>query len=74
MYFNRTDVQKAINAPHIDWASCSAIDVFVNGTDKSLPSGVTVLPGVIERSKRTIIAHATLDMVFRSLHAVYPVY
>lgn len=64
IYFDRVDVKAAINAPvSTEWMECSDIDVFVNGTDNSPPSGVSVLPGVIERSKRTIIAHATLDMV-----------
>jgi carboxypeptidase D len=66
IYFNRTDVQKAINAPLIEWNECTNTDVFVNGTDNSLPSGVSILPGVIERSKRTIIAHGALDMVLIS--------
>jgi carboxypeptidase D len=57
IYFNRTDVQKAINAPIGNWNKCASINVFVNGTDNSPPSGVSVLPGVIERSKRTIIGH-----------------
>lgn len=66
VYFNRTDVQKAINAPLINWAECTNTDVFVNNTDHSLPSGLTVLPGVIERSKRTVIGHGALDMVLIS--------
>lgn len=57
IYFNRTDVQTAINAPIQEWNECTNVDVFVNNTDTSLPSGVSVLPGVIERSKRTIIGH-----------------
>lgn len=32
-------------------------------TDTSPPSGLSVLPRVIERNKRTVIAHAKLDMV-----------
>ncbi|KAI9649459.1 hypothetical protein NHQ30_002035 [Ciborinia camelliae] len=63
IYFNRTDVQKAINAPNMDWSSCSANPVFVNGTDTSFQSALTVLPSVIERSKRTVIGHGALDMV-----------
>jgi carboxypeptidase D len=66
IYFNRTDVQKAINAPPTNWAECTNTNVFVNGTDNSLPSGLSVLPGVIERSKRTIIGHGALDMVLIS--------
>jgi carboxypeptidase D len=66
IYFNRSDVKAAINAPvDTDWNECTNVDVFINGTDNSPPSGAYggVLPGVIERSKRTIIAHAALDMV-----------
>ncbi|KUJ11815.1 alpha/beta-hydrolase [Mollisia scopiformis] len=66
IYFNRTDVQKAINAPIGDWEECASGNVFVNGTDNSPPSGVSVLPGVIERSKRTVIGHGALDMVLIS--------
>jgi carboxypeptidase D len=66
IYFNRTDVQKAINAPIGLWEECSSRDVFVNGIDNSPPSGLSVLPGVIERSKRTIIGHGALDMVLIS--------
>lgn len=57
VYFNRTDVQKAINAPIQEWTECSNNPVFVDNDDSSPPSGVSVLPGVIERSKRTIIGH-----------------
>ena len=56
IYFNRTDVQKAINAPFQEWEEC-ADGVFINDIDNSPPSGVSVLPGVIERSKRTVIGH-----------------
>ncbi|TVY21483.1 putative serine carboxypeptidase [Lachnellula arida] len=66
VYFNRTDVQKAINAPLIDWNECTNTEVFVNGIDNSPPSGLSVLPGVIERSKRTVIGHGALDMVLIS--------
>jgi carboxypeptidase D len=65
IYFNRTDVKKAMNAPvDTNWLECNG-PVFINDTDNSVPSGAYggVLPGVIERSKRTIIAHAALDMV-----------
>lgn len=54
VYFNRTDVQQAINAPVGNWAECSD---GVLDTDTSPPSGLSVLPGVIERSKRTVIGH-----------------
>ncbi|RAL58572.1 hypothetical protein DID88_003348 [Monilinia fructigena] len=35
VYFNRTDVQKAINAPVGEWNECSDIAVFVDDTDNS---------------------------------------
>lgn len=60
IYFNRTDVQEAINAPVGNWKECS--DVALR-EDSSLPSGLTILPSVIERSKRTIIAHGNLDFI-----------
>ena len=63
VYFNLTDVQKAINAPIQAWDECSSIDVFVDGEDTSLPSGLSVLPGVIERTERTILGHALLDYI-----------
>ena len=59
----RTDVQDAIHAPHIDWEECSSINVYVNGTDTSIPSGLSVLPNVIERSNRTVIGHGLADYV-----------
>lgn len=63
VYFNRTDVQKAINAPTKNWVECAPTDVFVNGTDNSPPSGLSVLPRVIEGLNRTIIAHGELDYI-----------
>jgi carboxypeptidase D len=62
VYFNRTDVQKAINAPIQEWEECTDTDVFVDDNDSSPPSGVSVLPGVIERSKRTVIGHGVSGM------------
>lgn len=44
----------------MEWTECA------NGVldrDTSPPSGVSVLPGVIERSARTIIAHGALDYI-----------
>ncbi|KAJ4415284.1 hypothetical protein N0V82_007446 [Gnomoniopsis sp. IMI 355080] len=63
IYFNRTDVKLAINAPLIEWTECSEINVFVNGDDTSLPSATTVLPGVIDRTQNVIIGHGALDMI-----------
>lgn len=56
-------MKQAINAPLIDWSECSNINVFVDGDDTSLPSAVTVLPGVIDRTQNVIIGHGALDMI-----------
>ncbi|OAT03426.1 carboxypeptidase 4 [Blastomyces gilchristii SLH14081] len=65
IYFNRSDVQQAINAPLTSWSECSrgSDPVFINGTDTSPPPSYSVLPSVIEQSKRTIIAHGDLDFI-----------
>lgn len=60
IYFNRTDVQKAINAPHQEWAECAD---GVLTKDTSLPSGLSVLPKVIEKTNNVIIGHGNLDMI-----------
>ena len=61
IYFNRSDVQAAINAPPTNWQEC-ADHVFV-GRDQSPPSGLSILPSVIERTKKTIIGHGLLDYI-----------
>ena len=64
LYFNRTDVQQAINAPVEEWMECTDNNVFAgNGSDGSPPSGLSILPGVIEKLNKTIIAHAALDYI-----------
>lgn len=65
IYFNLTDVQTAINAPVQEWYECAPNDVFVNGTDTSPPSGLSILPGVIERTERTILGHGLLDFILQ---------
>ena len=63
IYFNRTDVKKAIHAPlDVDWTLCTDVNVFPNG-DSSLPSAFTVLPNVIEKSKRSVILHGLADFI-----------
>src|SRR5271155_3764844 len=67
VYFNRTDVKKVIHAPlDSNWVICSEQPVFVNDTDRSLPSGLTggPLQSVIEKTNNVIVAHGALDMVF----------
>ncbi|KAI9727808.1 MAG: hypothetical protein M1834_007955 [Cirrosporium novae-zelandiae] len=62
IYFNRSDVQSAINAPQMEWSECTSIDVFPNG-DNSNPSGLSILPSVIERANHTIIGHGIADFI-----------
>jgi carboxypeptidase D len=62
IYFNRTDVQDAIHAPHINWEDCASRSVYI-GRDTSIPSTLSVLPNVIEKSARTVIVHGLADMI-----------
>ncbi|KDQ55197.1 hypothetical protein JAAARDRAFT_37728 [Jaapia argillacea MUCL 33604] len=78
VYFNRTDVQDAIHAPHVKWEACATPPVFnetanhnssfgINGGkdgDSSVPSALSVLPGVIEKSERVVIVHGLEDFSF----------
>ncbi|GAB1314987.1 hypothetical protein MFIFM68171_05197 [Madurella fahalii] len=64
VYFDRADVKAAIHAPaNVTWEECSSDDVFVNGVDGSPPSSLSVLPGVVDRTKNVIIGHSALDMI-----------
>lgn len=63
LYFDRQDVKEAIHAPtDVSWSECSNVNVFPNG-DSSLPSSFTVLPNVIEKSERTVVAHGLADFI-----------
>jgi len=62
LYFDRTDVKAAIHAPaHVDWTLCKD-HVFPHG-DASDPPAFTVLPNVIEKSKRSVIVHGLADFI-----------
>jgi len=61
VYFTRADVKAAIHAPASgNWSECTDVNVFPNG-DASLPPAFTVLPNVIEKSKRLVIVHGLAD-------------
>jgi carboxypeptidase D len=63
LYFDRADVKAAIHAPaDVDWTLCTDTEVFPNG-DSSLPPAFTVLPKVIEKSKRSVIVHGLGDFI-----------
>lgn len=61
VYFNRTEVQKAINAPIGEWLECGG-RIFDHGDRSPVPS-LGILPRVIEKNTKTIIAHGVLDWV-----------
>jgi len=64
LYFDRSDVKKVLHAPqNVSWAECSNGPVFVRNEDTSQPPTFTVLPGVIEKSKRTVIVHGLADFI-----------
>lgn len=50
-YFNRSDVQKAINAPPTSYAICGNDNL---GLDDSIPSALGPLPSVIERTNNVM--------------------
>ncbi|KAF2229400.1 carboxypeptidase 4 [Viridothelium virens] len=59
-YFNRSDVQRAINAPPTDYTICGDPTLFPKG-DQSVPSSLGPIPSVIERTNNVIIGHGWLD-------------
>ncbi|KAL0956002.1 hypothetical protein HGRIS_002178 [Hohenbuehelia grisea] len=64
IYFNRTDVQDAIHAPHISWNSCANRNVYAGtGRDQSIPSMLSVMANVIEKSVRTVVVHGLADFI-----------
>lgn len=63
IYFDREDVKRAIHAPvNTTWSECSNVNVFPRG-DGSLPSALTVLPSIIEKSERSVIVHGLADFI-----------
>ena len=64
IYFNRTDVKKAINAPvDVDWQICAEESVFDSDHDGSDPSSYAAIPNVVDRTKNVQIAHGSMDFV-----------
>ncbi|KAG1800309.1 Alpha/Beta hydrolase protein [Suillus plorans] len=64
IYFNLTDVKEVIHAPvDTEWIECALAHVFLK-EDSSLPSALTVLPNVIEKSQRTVIVHGLADFMY----------
>lgn len=70
VYFNRSDVQRAINAPPTNWMQCTDVNVFGGSTDNQTASDQSVGPAqdgvlsrVIEFTNNTIIGSGNLDML-----------
>lgn len=60
-YFNRTDVQDALNVyPYVDYSICGESNLGLEG---SLPSSFTVLGGVVERTNNVIVGSGNLDFL-----------
>ncbi|KAK1565874.1 serine carboxypeptidase [Colletotrichum navitas] len=74
VYFNRTDVKKALHAPlDSNWMQCTNINVFGKGNDSSDagddsidPVAGGVLQRVIEHTNNTIIGSGDLDMLLNT--------
>jgi len=70
VYFNRTDVQDAIHAPHIVWEDCASRSVYLPGGDRSVASmlqaadrNISIMGNVIEKSERTVVVHGLADFI-----------
>jgi carboxypeptidase D len=75
VYFNRSDVQAAINAPPTNWMQCTDVNVFADSPtrnssgsgDQSLgPAQDGVLQRVIEYTNNTIIGSGNLDFLLNT--------
>ncbi|CCD44947.1 serine carboxypeptidase [Botrytis cinerea] len=73
LYFDRADVKTAIHAPmNTTWTECTDAVIYNTETgwstdsQNNLYAPFTVLPGVIERSQRTIIGHGNMDFLLLS--------
>ncbi|KAK7024450.1 hypothetical protein VNI00_016301 [Paramarasmius palmivorus] len=65
LYFDREDVKKAIHAPtNVTWNECNGSDAVFPSGDNSDPVAWKVLPNVIQKSNRTVIAHGLADFFY----------
>jgi len=65
IYFDREDVKLALHAPvNVTWEECGEADVFPDGDASDPPASNGVLANVIEKSKRSVIAHGLGDFRF----------
>lgn len=71
-FFNLTEVQAAMNAPHIPWTECAGREVFAGtGRDQATAVSFSVLPKVFESVPMNIVANGALDMVIPSVGTLF---
>jgi len=66
VYFNRSDVQKALHVPPTTFSECSTRLPGLLYNDTTLPPSWGPLPRVINRLNKTIISNGDLDFVLLS--------
>ena len=73
VYFDRSDVKKALHAPNVTWSLCSTESVYVG--DDAGPEGEGdssanpidhALPQVIEATNRVLIGNGDYDMIIQT--------
>lgn len=79
-YFNQTEVQRAMNAPHISFSPCGPRSVFVNdsatggpgdGGDLAPPASFAALPAVFDRVPLNLVLNGALDMLIPSVGTLF---
>ncbi|TID12460.1 Carboxypeptidase cpdS [Venturia nashicola] len=66
-YFNRTDVQKAINAPLGKYSVCEGKNFATEDGEDNAPKSIfTTLPRVFDRTPRNLVVGGALDMLVPS--------
>lgn len=71
-FFNLTEVQDAMHAPHISWTTCSVGSVYAGiGVDQAPPASFSVLPNTFEGVPLNIVANGALDMLIPSVGTLF---
>lgn len=70
-FFNLTEVQDAIHAPHISWMECSGPVYAGDGIDLAPAVGYEVLPRVFDGVPLNIVANGALDMLIPSVGTLF---
>ena len=79
-YFNQTEVQRAMNAPEVSYATCGPRSVFVNdsatggpgnGGDLAAPASFDALPAVFDGVPLNLVLNGALDMLIPSVGTLF---